>query len=798
MQGADRRIAGLWLGLLAFLVYGSWAPLALQAQPLPEAWALFLALPGPWQGPFSRTDLAVNFLLAVPLGFGAAYLAATVRAPQQRLGLLLLAWPALLLVSVCVEFGQVFFPPRTPSWTDVAMQALGSATGLLLFAVLGQPAQALVADLSGRLPVAQRLERWLSVYLLLLLAWQVMPLDLTLSPVELYRKWRDGRVLLLPFTALPAAGWDAAWQLGADLLIWMPVGALGWLALPRPGLGGLLGRAVAVVAAVEFAQLFVLSRVSDVTDVFVGSAGVLAGAVVARLLRRWDWWPEPRRRGLLHAALAAWLLVVVMVLWAPFDFDPALSGGSAAWDALARWPFASYFGRTEYGALGEILRKLVVFVPGGFLLALLARGDAPAAAPRLLVLGALALLLEAGQLWLPSKWADATDAGLGLLGAALGWRLGRSLANAAPGELLPSAAGQAHALRRRRPPPPVQLAATGDAAPGVAGPAWPWVLLRVLALALGLWLLARLPGVPYNVTRLMPDSLAGGLSALGVALALAWLLAAPLWLLAPQRRAWRLALPAWLLGHALVAFVALRMTVPLEMLHKVIGTPVLGWGTLAVVEDAGRYAALHAAIVLPLLGAAWLVRVVTAPRTLADLLWWAACALLLLGPVHGVVVAAAGTDNLVELMRGGGGLLSSLALASGWGALATAGAALAAAWAAPASGGERPWRRGPLLLLALLAAPLAPALLNAGLEPALFKYERLFSAAQFLLSAGRDRYAQGAELLLRACLALGGVGLLVAVLQGPLWRALAQGSDTRARPWPARQGPRAPAQGAAG
>ena len=281
MQGADRRIAGLWLGLLAFLVYGSWAPMALQPQPLAEAWGRFLALPGAWEGAFSRSDLAVNFVLTVPLAFGAAYLAATLPSPRARGCWTLLAWPALLLVSVGVEFGQLYFPPRTPSWTDVAMQALGSAVGLLLFVALGARAQAGVADLSARLPVGQRLERWLFVYLLLLLAWQTMPLDLTVSPVEIYRKWRDGRVLLLPFSALPADGWAALWQCAADLLPWIPVGALGWMALPRPGLGGLLGRAVAVAAAVELVQLFVVSRVSDVTDVFMGSAGVLAGAALA-------------------------------------------------------------------------------------------------------------------------------------------------------------------------------------------------------------------------------------------------------------------------------------------------------------------------------------------------------------------------------------------------------------------------------------------------------------------------------------------------------------------------------------
>lgn len=787
MQGADRRIAGLWLGLLVFFVYGSWAPLALEAQSPAEAWARFLALPPPWQGDASRTDLAANFLLTVPLAFGAAYLLGTLASRTWRWGLTALLWPALLLLSVVVEYGQVFFPPRTPSWTDVAMQVLGSTAGLALHALLGERARRGLAGLSARLPVAQRLQRGLLLYLLLLLVWQLMPMDLSLSPVELYRKWRDGRVVLVPFSGLPPGAFDAAWQLVADALLWLPVGALWWLSLARPGLAGLAGRAVALVLAVEFVQLFVMSRVTDLTDVFVGTAGVVAGAWLARSLRGWGQWPASRQRTLLLGALGLWLLGTLMVLWLPFDFELQRGTAEAWWASVSRLPFSTYLQRTEYGALGEILRKLAVFVPGGLLLALLARGTSPAAWPWLLALGALALVLEAGQVLLPSKLADLTDAALGLLGGYIGWRVGRGLLQPAakPGaEWAPVPPPAARAAARA--PQASVLAGAGSPAAGLLGA----LLVAVPVLALLLWLLARLPGVPYNVAKLMPASPQGLFSALGVAAALAWMLAAPLWLLPAQRRPWRLALPLLLLGHGLLAFVALRLSAPLEMLHKVIGTPVLGWGGASVLEDAGRYLALHAALMLPLLGGVWLVRLATAPHTLADLLWWAACALLLFGPVHGVVVVGAGTDNLVELMRGGGGVGASLALGAGWGALATAGAALAAALAAGAvatpAGGRPSWRRGPLLLLAVLAGLAAPGLLVAGLEPMLFKYGQLFSAAQFLLSAGRDSYAQGPELLLRATLALGGVVALVALLQWPAWRALARAEPVQPARW--RQG----------
>ncbi|MCZ8174269.1 MAG: VanZ family protein [Burkholderiaceae bacterium] len=813
MQGVDRRVAGLWLGLLAFFVYGSWAPLAMQAQAPAEAWARFLALPAPWQGDASRTDLAANFLLTVPLAFGAAYLLGTLASRAWRWGLTTLLWPAMLLLSVGVEYGQVFFPPRTPSWTDVAMQVLGSTTGMALYALLGERARRWLAAFSAGLPAVDRLQRGLLAYLVLFLAWQLMPLDLSLNPVDLYRKWRDGRVLL-PFSSLPPGVFDAGWQIGADLLLWMPVGALGWLTLRQTRPAGLALRALALVLVVEVLQLFVLSRVSDVTDLFVGTAGVMAGAGLARALRRWGDWPASRQRVLLQGALAAWALGTVAVLWLPFDFDAQRATAQAWWASVSRLPFATYLQRTEYGALGEILRKLAVFMPGGVLLALLARGQAPPAWPRLLALGAAALVLEAGQVLLPSKVADLTDAALGLLGGFVGWRLGRGLSQglAGLGPVAGAAAPRAASGGERGPPREPVRAGTGAAWP--AGGPWPGsaagqrspaaglgaLLVAVPALALLLWLLARVPGVPYNVGKLMPASGAGVVSALGVAAALAWMLAVPVWLLPARRRRWRLAFPLLLLGHGLLAFLVLHLSAPPAMLHKVIGTPVFGWGAASVLEDAGRYVALHAAFMTPLLGAMALVRLVTAPHTLADLLWWAAWALLLFVPVHGVVVAGAGTDNLVELMRGGGGVGASLALAAGWGALATAGTALAAALAAGAApaGAPRPWRRGPLLVLGVLAGLAAPALLAAGLEPTLFKYGQLFSAAQFLLSAGRDAYVQGPELVLRAAVALAGAVALVALLQWPGWRALARAERARAARAPQGLGPWGGAAGSAG
>jgi cytochrome c-type biogenesis protein CcmH/NrfG len=86
----------------------------------------------------------------------------------------------------------------------------------------------------------------------------------------------------------------------------------------------------------------------------------------------------------------------------------------------------------------------------------------------------------------------------------------------------------------------------------------------------------------------------------------------------------------------------------------------------------------------------------------------------------------------------------------------------------------QPRKRRTLLVLAAVACPLAATLLTLGLEPMLVKYDRAFSALQFLLSASRDSYATGAGLAVRAALAGLGFVCIVALVQWPRWRALAQ------------------------
>ncbi len=783
MAAHDRWLAGAVVAWVLFIVYGSLVPLDWQPQPLDATWQAFVALPLPRFGVSAGIDAAVNFLLTVPPAFGLAHLLSP-RKGASGSGRVGSAWVWLAvavvlgLLSLGIEFAQMFFPPRSPSWSDVVAQWCGTLFGLGLHMRYGRSAGGALQGLGAHPAGTGTAARWLAVWLGGLLLFSLMPLDLSLLPVELYRKWRDGRVLLWPFSG-QADGWDqAVYGWVSESLLWLPVGALWRIDGHHRSLRQIVGRGLVVALAIELMQLFVMSRVTDVTDILLAGAGVLLGAALVAPVRAALKAPPALRQRRIGAAVALWGLVALFVLWMPFDFRPDRVSAAAFNEAFLRLPFLTYVSRGEFGALSEILRKLLVFLPAGLLIGAAFAGAARPPRWPLAGVALLAFVLEAGQIALPGKVADLTDAVLGCVGAWLGWRIARLAVAPMPmpmpspmpmpmptsnAPIPPAAAGGARAARRAGRPSsiPRELATS---------------LLSVVLLAGLIWTLGRLSDLPYNVAKLMPAGPQGVAAALALALALWWMLAAPLLVLHPSRRAWRLGLPALAVGHALVTFILLRLTVPLPMLHKIVGYPVLAWGGWW--EDAGRYVALHLSVMMPVMGAMFLVHAAWRPRALASFVGWGFAALLLFWPLHAVVVVWAGTDNLVELMRDGGSVAASLALAGalGWGAVAASALSLGLA---------QPAQRRALAVMALLGLVLAPLLAHYGLQDRLEKYDDSFSALQFLLSASRSRYATGDELAWRAVMAGAAFLLCVAALQFPMWRSLADaGARRQATPAP--------------
>jgi VanZ family protein len=289
-----RRGTAGWLALLAglstaFTLVGSLVPFEFRLRSPGEvidsfAWAMANRV-----AVQSRSDGVANVLLGVPLGFALFGLACVDRALSRRrvVGRMLAVLVACTAFAAAVELAQLYAPARTCCASDVIAQGLGATLGMALWAAFGQ-------RLTDRFRAAAAgggaVGHFLGAYLVLLGFSQALPLDLSLSPYAVQRKFRDGGVTLIPFRELRTTAADE-WQVRAVALagqaaMYLPVGLLAGCLPGRSRSADRVGRvalaAFGLAFVLELVQVLVQSRTASTTDVVVGTAAVLVGRFVVR------------------------------------------------------------------------------------------------------------------------------------------------------------------------------------------------------------------------------------------------------------------------------------------------------------------------------------------------------------------------------------------------------------------------------------------------------------------------------------------------------------------------------------
>src|SRR5262249_31957334 len=118
--------AWLSVGIFILTVYGSVIPLQFQPRPLDEAAAVFREMtyfqPSLLE---ARGDWVVSMVLFMTLGFLPTAALAVDHPWSVGLGAAVLVVPGCFVLSLAVEFLQVYFPPRTVSVNDVVVESLG-------------------------------------------------------------------------------------------------------------------------------------------------------------------------------------------------------------------------------------------------------------------------------------------------------------------------------------------------------------------------------------------------------------------------------------------------------------------------------------------------------------------------------------------------------------------------------------------------------------------------------------------------------------------------------------------------
>lgn len=155
---------------------------------------------------------------------------------------------------------------------------------------------------------------------------------------------------------------------------------------------------------------------------------------------------------------------------------------------------------------------------------------------------------------------------------------------------------------------------------------------------------------------------------------------------------------------------------------------------------------------------------------------WAIGACLFIPASYYVVVAAASTDNLVELIAGNGSVGSFLLIG-----LAMTGISFGGTKATLVliPGVVRRTRAATWVLGSGVLAYLA---IYFGTEQVIVKYNQVFSALQFLLSSDRAHLAGPGELAVRYIALWGFLIIAIVMVQYPLWRWAISESPQPGRP----------------
>ncbi|QDS88326.1 VanZ like family protein [Rosistilla ulvae] len=422
------------------LIYASIVPLEFQPLSFAEAIKRFPEIPWLNLGVYRRADWVANGLVAFPFGF---LLAGAADRDSRTTGRYALALLAIIVFGnalvVAIEFLQLWYPRRTVSQNDIAAGCIGATIGPLAWMFVGRPAVAAwrqVRRLTWDGPSSRRITGWLLLmYLSLLIAYSVLPLDIMFSGNEWQAKWQAGRFAWVPELNLVSIDLQrGTLHLALSLVLsaarMLPVGLLlvvsGWR---QRGLALLIG----VPILIELLQAPIFTRFTTFADALCGWGGGLLGMVVGLQLE-----PIARfndRLAVRVAAVVTALAAVVMAFLGRYERIASDAEVAYAWSQFWTPPFVKYYYTSEFMAGSNLMGKLIAFsILGGALCNAFSRPGQRVSPPRLasccvslaIVVGA-GVAIEISQIYLVPFYGDAADVLIYAVGAFCGWGFYRSI-----------------------------------------------------------------------------------------------------------------------------------------------------------------------------------------------------------------------------------------------------------------------------------------------------------------------------------------------------------------------------------
>ena len=347
-----------------FVIYGSLVPLNFQHHSWQEASEAFKNIRYLNLGIGSRADWVANILLFVPLAFmwlGTLWHSTSV---AWRVAAMLFVLFACTSLNIAIEFTQTFFPPRTVSLNDIFAEIIGTALGIVLWPVIGMRFTHLMRTIFQGGMIARYAV--LIVYALAYAALSLFPYDFLMSYDEWQAHLASDKVGWL---FVPSCGSECMWKLIPEILVFVPLGISGALAIGQMHRFSLvLAAAVGMLLGVliEGLQLTIASGISQGASIGSRAVGMMLGVWLAQSAHGVDWHrARPFVRGMLVFGMFPYL---IMLTWLSNWFSSSWLGMSEGMQRLGNMhflPFYYHYYTSEAVALVSLLFQAGLYLPIG-------------------------------------------------------------------------------------------------------------------------------------------------------------------------------------------------------------------------------------------------------------------------------------------------------------------------------------------------------------------------------------------------------------------------------------------------
>ena len=386
-------------------------------------------------GLVSLTDIVGNVILFAPFGF----LLCMSLIYRNKTNVILKTILSGALLSFLIEFTQLFISGRDTAPHDLINNTLGSGIGAIIASVYFNQ----ISGYSRRIFYDLFKSKPFALILVVIGLGQsisaIMPFTVTINVSGIKKSLKAINLIPFDYQSIGKLFMNSPNQNDLlpvdltlfieDLLFWIVVGYLIMLCYNLYWRDSKRVKAIMVIAPaiyfglLEFAQLFITSRTTDINDIISGYAGIIAGYILFSIINS----RKPIREehlDLLRIPLMLYAIFLVFAGLRPFDWTLSSEVLSQDLVASSLIPFYAYFRVSSLWNIFDLMNSVLYFTPISLFWSYRLRSSGkPFPYIYLLTVCAgflIGLGIEISQIFSPTRIAEITDTMSFALGGALG------------------------------------------------------------------------------------------------------------------------------------------------------------------------------------------------------------------------------------------------------------------------------------------------------------------------------------------------------------------------------------------